>query len=724
MNFESPLLPFALKFYKPYTFYKMLEEKNDNLPEADGNPENVAQQVEQAPIEEMKTPVTASESDELTEAEEETIVGTATEVTDTAEEVVEAPTVKTIDAEVETANVVALTDEEVADDTLVIEHNDAVNSIAESNAEEGEDATRSGRHDIPMLDYESLSMEDLVAELEQLVTEEKVMSVKDHIEELKKAFVSKYNHLIEEKKDEFVAENPDSTEEFHYHLPVKSKFDTLYHQFRDKRNVHFKKLQHDLQGNLENRLAIVEELKNLINPQENIKDTLKHFNELRERWKSAGPIPKDKYNHVWNNYHFHVENFYDYLHLDREARDIDFKHNLELKQKIIARVEELVQDQDINKAFRELQDLHRIWKEEIGPVSREHREEIWNQFSALTKQMHDKREVLFEAQRGKETDNLAAKQEIVAQIEALAQEKVNSHALWQAQVEKVEALRSAFFNAGKVPADVNEATWSAFKNATRDFNVLKNSFYKDIKKDQQENLNRKNALLAQAIALQESEDFAATTPVMKQIQEEWKTIGHVPRKYSDKIWKEFKDACNHYFEKLKAQRNELNEDEVAAFDKKKEYLENLRTFELTGDHKTDLDAIKAHIETWKTFGRVPQSRRHIEGKFNKVLDVLFEKLSLSKKDTDMMRFSNRVEQLAGSEDSRKLESEKIFIIRKIEEVQQEIFQLENNIQFFTNTKNAKKENSIVLEVRKNIEKHKESLETWRDKLKQLRNMSE
>jgi len=494
--------------------------------------------------------------------------------------------------------------------------------------------------------------------------------------------------------------------------------------FRDNKNTHFKSLQTNLKSNLENRLSIVEELKELINPQENIKDTLKHFNDLRERWKNAGPIPKDKYNHVWNNYHFHVENFYDYLHLDREARDLDFKHNLEQKQKIVARVEELVNEADINKAFRELQDLHKIWKEDIGPVSREHRDEIWNKFSDLTKQMHDKREVLFENLRGTELENLEKKREIVAKIEVLATEKVNAHSQWLGQIEKVEALRTAFFSAGKVPSEVNEETWTAFKTAVRNFNSFKNSFYKDIKKDQNDNLNKKKALVAKAKELQESLDFAATTPIMKKIQEEWKQIGHVPRKYSDKIWAEFKEACNHYFDKLKEQKSEENGEEVEAFDKKKAYLETLREFQLTGDHKTDLDAIKSHIETWKNFGRVPFPRRHIEGKFNKVLDALFEKLSLSKKDSEMMRFSNRMDNLSENNDTRKLENEKIFLMRKIDEIKNEIFQLENNIQFFANTRNAKKENSIVLEVRKNIEKHKEEMEILKDKLKQVRSLNQ
>ncbi len=652
----------------------MLEEKNDNLLEADGNLETEAIEANQ-----METPVSMDSP-----SNEEKVLNTVTSVD---------------------------------------EKRKALDAIEDNNAAESEDETLKERHQIPMLDYDTLLMEALVEELKKLVTTEKVMSIKEHVDEIKKAFLSKYYHFIEEKKEEFHAENPDSTEEFQYHYPLKSQFDQYYTQYKEDKNAHFKSLQNNLKSNLENRLAIVEELKELINPQENIKDTLKHFNELRERWKNAGPIPKDKYNHVWNNYHFHVENFYDYLHLDREARDLDFKHNLEQKQKIIARVEELLEETDVNKAFRELQDLHKIWKEEIGPVSREHRDEIWNQFSDLTKKMHDKREVLFEKLRGTELENLEAKKKIIADIEELATIKVNSHSQWLLQIEKVEALRNSFFSAGKVPSDVNEETWAAFKTAVRNFNSFKNSFYKEIKKEQNENLTKKMALVVKAQELQDSDDFAATTPVMKQIQQDWKKIGHVPRKYSDKVWKEFKDACNHYFDKLKEQKSDENSEEIEAFDKKKAYLEKLREFQLTGDHKTDLDAIKLHIENWKNIGKVPFPRRHIEGKFNKILDALFDKLSLSKKETDMMRFNNRIDSLSDNNELRKIENEKIFLIRKIDEVQNEIFQLENNIQFFANTRNAKKENSIVLEVRKNIAIHKESLDVWKEKLNQLRNLN-
>jgi hypothetical protein len=738
----------------------MLEEKNDNLLEADGNVVNeslefttaknedaaneiqdetpgivteveTVQEVESLveeteAIEEVETPtdkVVAVLTEELTEDE----IELATEKRELVEETVE-DVVETEEPSLE-ENTIELTAEEINDDTPVIEtitnetseeteNQSVINAIEQINAEESEDESLKERHDIPMLDYETLSMDELIDELGNLVVVEKVMSVKDHVEELKKAFLSKYYHFIDEKKEEFLAENPDTTEDFHYHFPLKVKFDQLYNQYREKKNSHFKSIQNDLITNLENRLAIVEELKNLIHSQESIPVTLKKFNDIRDRWKVAGPIPKDKYNHVWNNYHFHLENFYDILHLDREIRDLDLKHNLVQKLKIIERVEELTKEEDINKAFRELQDLHRIWKEEIGPVSRENREEIWNKFSELTKQMHDKREGLYEQYREVENINLVKKKEFIAQIEVLAQEKVNSHAAWLGQIVKVEALRNEFFKTGKVPSEVNEATWTEFKNAVRSFNVLKNSFYKDIKKDQNDNLSKKQALVAKAIELKESTDFVTTTPLMKQIQEEWKTIGHVPRKFSDKLWTEFRAACNEYFEKVKEQKTEVNTEELEAFEKKKEYLETLKSFELVGEHKADLDGIKAHIETWKSFGKVPFARRHIEGKFNKILDALFEKLSLSKKDNEMARYANKLDHLSNT-DSRKLDNEKVFILRKVDEVQSEIFQLENNIQFFAR---AKADNPMVKEVLKNIDLKKEELGILKDKLKQLRNL--
>ena len=771
MNFMACLVSFPSYCVTLKTFYKMLEEKNDNLQEADGNVANnshdfaanesqeiqidsqeigveVNSDLEDSqpqteltdPIENASDNAVESEISEVTEESPEVPIEIETiSETPTPEQEVEATAIEEIEIVEPFESIQVEEDRAKIEEIAVIDNNEltntqfeeltasiskdeqiAIDAIEEINAEENEDESIKERHDIPMKEYESLSMEELVKELEELVGVEKLMSVKDHVEEIKKSFLSKHYHFIDEKKEEFLAENPETTEEFHYHSPVKVKFDHLYTQYRDKKNNYFQNLQNNLKTNLSNRLAIVEELKTLIHSQENMATTLKKFNDIRDRWKVAGPIPKDKYNHVWNNYHFHLENFYDVLHLDREIRDLDFKHNLVQKLKIIERVEELVTEENINKAFRELQDLHKIWKEDIGPVSREKREEIWIRFSELTKQMHDKRESLFEKLREVETANLAIKKEIVSQIEIVATEKVYSHAAWLGQIEKVEALRNQFFSAGKVPTELNEKTWRDFKNAVRSFNVLKNAFYKDIKKDQNDNLSKKQALVAKAIELKDSLDFASTTPLLKQIQEEWKTIGHVPRKLSEKLWAEFRGACNEYFEKLKEQKSEANAEEIEAFEKKKTYLETLKSFELIGEHKTDLDSIKSHIETWKSLGKVPFARRHIEGKFNKILDVLFEKLSSSKKDNELARYSNRLENLSGADNLKKLENEKVFIMRKIEEVQNSLFQLENNIQFFGK---AKADNPLVKEVMTTIENQREELATWKEKLKQIRNIS-
>ena len=593
--------------------------------------------------------------------------------------------------------------------------------IDNSNAEENEDDSVKEKHEIEMLDYDALSMEELTDELEKLVSNEKVMAIKDHAEGIRKAFSDKYQHFIDEKREEFNAQNNEEGVDFEYHFPLKNKFDSIFNTYKTNKAKHFKQLQNNLEHNFAVREALIEELKQLIDSSDSsIGDMFKKANDIRDRWKNAGAIPRDKYNILWNNYHFHMERFYDVIHLDKEARDLDLKNNLEQKQQIISKATALLNEEDVMKAFRELQLLHRVWKEEIGPVDREHRESIWNEFSEITKQMHDKREALYALARGKETENLALKNEIIIQIEALGTEKIDSHSGWQGQIKKLEALREAFFKAGKVPAEVTEETWAKFKNAVRAFNVHKNVFYKDIKHEQNDNLSKKIALVEKAKSLQESNDFNATTPIMKKIQDDWKKIGHVPRKYSDSIWKDFKDACNAYFDRMHEARNAESSEEVEAFEKKKAFLDELKDFTLSGEHKADLEAIKAHIATWKTFGKVPFNRRHIEGKFNKILDALFEKLSMSKKDTEMMRFSNRLEQLSENDNKRALEQEQFFIRKKIDEVQGEIFQLENNIQFISSS--SKGENPFIKEVQKSIERHKDELKLWKEKLQQIKNM--
>lgn len=602
-----------------------------------------------------------------------------------------------------------------------IESTQVVDAINTTNAEESEATTIHESTEIPLLNYEELTMEALNDELNRLVSNYKVTIIRDHVENIKRSFLQKYNEFIEEKRNIFLNENPEAfASDFQYDFPLKHQFDATFNTYRDSKNQHFKSIQDQLKKNLIDRNEMISELKNIIDNTDNYNAALKDIQQIRERWKASGPIPKDNYNHVWNNFHFHLERFYDQLHLDREARDNDFKNNLEQKLRLITKAEALLNEQDIRKAFRELQTYHRIWKEEIGPVAKERREELWNKFSDITKQLHDKREVLQNGVRIREEENLAKKNTLIKQISEFTNKTYASHADWQNAIKEIEALRAQFFTIGRVPTEQNEDTWAAFKEATREFNAQKNNFYKDIKKDQQDNLNKKQALIAQAVALSESDDFDKVTPVMKKIQEDWKHIGHVPRKYSDILWKDFKQACNAYFDRLHADKNKEIEVEMENFSKKKAYLESLKDFQLSGDHKTDLDGIKVHIENWKSFGVVPQTRRHIEGKFNKILDALFDKLSMSKKEAELIKFSNRIEHFIETKDNRRLQNEATFVQKKIDEMQSEIFQLENNVQFISN---AKAENPLIKEINKNIDRHKEELKLWKEKLSQLKNIN-
>jgi len=673
--------------------------EKDNLQEADGIKENSNNTSEETTVE---VDVKPTEVENTTTGEEPAELDTNEVVENVEENSSEAPKTE------ETTEVKAETTE--GDPEHVIKE------IEDSNAEDAEDEGNSKRHEIVEKDYHAMSMEGLVDELEELVKNEKIQVIKSHFETIKSEFNSKFSAFLEEKKEEFIA-GGGNTIDFHFKSDVKTRFNDIYRDYRDKRQAYYKNLEKNLKTNLEQRLEIIEEIKGLINVEENINTTYKHFKELQESWRNAGPIPRDKYNNVWNNYHHHVEIFYDFLHLNRDLRDLDFKHNLEQKLKIIIRAEELAQDSDSNRAFRELQVLHKIWKEELGPVDKEQREDIWGRFSAATKTIHEKRQEHYAEQDKVYEKNLERKHEIIAQIDVVTQDDSNNHSAWQKKIKSIEDLREQFFKAGKVPIKVNEATWAKFKDSVREFNRKKNTFYKNLKKDQYDNLQKKIALIKIAEEHKDSEDFEATTPMMKKIQNDWKKIGHVPRRDSDKIWKQFKAACNHYFDKFHDNRNAANQEEVEALEKKSKALDTLKTIEFSDDVQANLSLIKEQIAAWKAIGRVPYNKRFIDGKFNKAIDGLFNKLDISKQEADLLKYDNKLAIMASSEDKRSLDNEHNFLRKKIDEVKGEINQLENNLQFFSNVAD---DNPLVRDVHKNIENHRNNLLTWKEKLRKVK----
>tara|TARA_R110002050_G_scaffold267266_1_gene408831 strand:+ start:5750 stop:7834 length:2085 start_codon:yes stop_codon:yes gene_type:complete len=623
----------------------------------------------------------------------------------------------------EEATPIENTSSKIASDTTIDatsisknKNDEVLNEIDDSNAEDAEDTDNHHRHIIPVLDYHAMSMENLVGELQRLVKNEKVQAIKKHVDGIKHEFDLKFQEFLDHKKEEFIS-NGGNEIDFKYNSVTKRQFNEVYSEYREKRNQYYKTLEKNLKDNLAKRLQIIEDLKGLVNIEEDINTTYKSFKDLQESWRQTGPIPRNNYNDVWRTYHHHIEIFYDFLHLNRELRDLDFKRNLEEKEKLAERAEALEKVEDLNAAFQELQTLHKIWKEDIGPVDKVHREAIWERFSNATKALHNRRQGHYlELEKTYEV-NLVKKNEIIEAIKAITVNVSDNHKGLQQQIKEIEKLRDSFFKAGKVPQKVNEKTWASFKDSVRDFNRKKNSFYKDQKKEQQDNLDKKRALLDLAIALKDSDDTAMATSEMKRIQNEWKKIGHVPRKFSDKIWKQFKDACNHYFDRLHANKNEAQKDELENFEKKNECLERLQAFQLTGDRNKDLELIKGFINEWKSYGRVPFNKKNINVKFNKILDALFKKLDVDRQEGELMKYGNKIQQLTQVEDTEQaLQRERIFIRRKIDECKSEVRQLENNLQFFSN---ASEDSPVVKEVIKKINVHKEELATWKAKLKKL-----
>jgi len=696
--------------------------ENDNLQEADGKKE--VESKETTPTQE-----TTSQVETEIEIENEVEIETVSEIVETAEIETEE---KTVSEKVETEKETEV--ETVAEETEKIEVKETVkveetpevetskedhhDEIEASNAEDAEDESNAERHELEDKDYHAMTMDQLVTEFNGLLKHHKIQTISKHVNEIKGEFNAKFSALIDEKKEEFVAEGGNVID-FYYTNDTKKLFNSFYKEYKQAISAYYNEREQNLKQNLENRLAIIEEIKGLLNVEENINTTYKHFKELQESWRNAGPIPRDKYNNAWNTYHHHVERFYDFLHLNNDLRDMDFKHNYEQKLKIIERAEELAQDENTNRSFRELQVLHKMWKEELGPVGKVHREEIWERFSNATKTIHDKRQAYYADMDKAHEKNLERKEEIIAQIIAINEDTTNSHSAWQKKIKTIEKLREDFFNAGKVPIKVNEATWAKFKDAVRSFNRGKNHFYKDLKKDQYDNLTKKKDLIKIAEDNKESEDFTTVTPLMKKIQNEWKKIGHVPRRDSDKIWKQFKGACNHYFDRMHAERKAENQDLYDAFDKKAKLLEDLKALELTEDPNADIKALQAKISEWKEIGHVPQNKRYIDGKFYKAIDDTFDKLKMDKSKLEMIKFESKLENLANPNDTRLLDNEQNFIRKKIGDIKSEIIQLENNLQFFSNVKS---DNPLVKDVHKNIDNHKKQLDTWKAKLTKVRGM--
>ncbi|WP_445749831.1 DUF349 domain-containing protein [Polaribacter sp.] len=561
-------------------------------------------------------------------------------------------------------------------------------------------------------DYSELSIEELVISLKNLIENSPVQQIKSPIDQIKNAFNEKFGALLAEKKQAFLDEGGESID-FQFSHPSKSEFNKLLSEYRVKREAYYANIEKKLNENLEKRLQVIEELKALIDDAE-VSTMYKNFKAIQEKWNSIGGVPKSTYNDTWKTYQHHVERFYDLLHLSNEFRDLDFKHNLDEKLKIIEKAEALADEKDINFAAKQLQELHKIWKEDIGPVARDVREEVWQKFSDATKKIHDKRHEYFKDIHSKYDEMIDKKMLVIAEINALDISKNSTHNDWQKSIDELETLRKKYFDIGKLPYAKSEEIWQKFKNATKKFNTAKNKFYKEEKSEQQDNLQKKMALIELAESLKDSEDWEMATNAMKKIQSDWKKIGHVPRKFSDDIWKRFKAACNHYFNRYHQQKNAVSKDQQVVVDKKIEFLESLKS-----KKKFKKEEVFDALNEWQDLGKLPKNSRHLDSKFNKLIDATLDNLSLDKNEVVFLKFKNLVDSYLENNDYKKLDSEQLFVRKKIDEIVREIQQLENNLSFFSI---SNKNNPLVLNVKNQVNEFKEELALWKEKLDYIKKL--
>ena len=604
----------------------------------------------------------------------------------------------------------------VSENNEIVENNEVVDekeTVEEGSVDQSKDKktveTRK-KMELPIVDFVKLTLEELIEHFRLLLDNFSVHETRTQVESLKSNFIKKFKEILSEKKREFI-DGGGNEIDFHFNLPVKNSFNDLVFEYKKKRRQYYKDLESEQSSNLEKRLELIEDLKSLIDNAE-ASTMYKNFRVLQDKWRVIGQIPHTKYNDVWRTYHHHVERFYDLLHLNNDFRDLDFKHNLEEKTKLAEIAEKLANDKDVNHAFKELQVLHRMWKEDIGPVARELREDIWSRFSEATMKIHQKRHDYQDKLDEKLNDNIALKIAVIDKIKTINIEGITSHKSWQDSIKKLESLRDDFFAVGRVPKSKNEEIWQLFKDATRVFNKAKNNFYKSIKKDQSTNLKKKMDLVDQAEKLKDSDDWEMVTDIFKKIQSDWKSIGHVPSRDSDKIWKRFKNACNHYFDRLHDKQDGANKEQTEVFNTKKDFLEQFKV-KLDNEDSLTIEMVNENITNWRNLGTVPMKMRHIDTKFNKLLDLAYKKLNIDKEEAIFLKFKNIIDSYVEQKDERRIDSERLFVRRKMDELTKEIKQLENNISFISN---ASEDNPLVKNVYKNIENYKNELEVWKRKI--------
>ena len=565
------------------------------------------------------------------------------------------------------------------------------------------------------VEFEGLNKLQLVEMLEELVQNIDVQSIKDKVAAIRLHFNKLNKEDLDNELDQFLQGGGEVESFQHVEDPIEQRFNTAFGIFKANRAKQNEDLEKQKVENLAKKQAILDELKEIIASDDSLKKTYDDFRALQDRWKEIGSVPAAENSNLWNNYHFLVEKFFDKVRIGRELRDLDMKKNLDAKIDLCEKAEELLDEKSITKAFKALQKLHEDWKE-IGPVPQEKKDEIWERFKAATDKINQIRREHYSKIEEEQGANLEAKKTLCEKAEQLIAEDYTSVNAWQKKSDELSEIFGVWKTVGPASKKDNEEIWQRFRGAMDAFFAKKKAFFASLKDRQTENLERKTQLCIEAEALMESTEWKNATEQMKKLQEEWKIIGPVPKRHADKIWKRFRAACDTFFTRKNEHFSGRRTEEEANLAAKRALIEEIKTFELGPNRNENMDALKAFQKRWIEIGYVPMKHKDaINKEYRELIDGLFDMMRKNQNEASTNEFREMMEGWKddpNAGDRVRKESSKLQI--RIQKLREEISVLENNIGFFSNSKNSE---LMRAEYEKKINKAKEDLKVLEEKLK-------
>lgn len=614
----------------------------------------------------------------------------------------------------------AETPEEVAtDETEVSEQEEAPKNPEEEEEEledeelEESDEERPVKQDLP--DYNVYSQLELVNVLRSLLETDSDEDIKDNIDAIKAAFYRKAKAYAEEMKKKFIDEGGVEEEYVPEEDPYEQDIRDLLKKYRQVRFEQSKKLDAEKETNLKRKYEVIEAIKNLIHNEESINKTFHEFRELQKQWYEIGQVPQAKMKDLWDTYHFHVENFYDYIKINKELRDLDLKKNLELKISLCEKAEELLLEPSVMRAFNSLQKFHEQWRE-IGPVPRDKKDEIWERFKVTTAKINQKYQEFLDKRKSEQKKNLDAKTALCEKAEEISQLTLDSHKDWDDKSRELVELQKVWRTIGFAPKKDNNRIYDRFRTACDTFFNRKREFYSKNKEAQQSNLQMKLELCMEAEKLKDNDDWKKTTQQFIDLQKRWKEVGPVPRKHSDALWKRFRAACDYFFDKKSGHFSGIDEEQVENLRLKEQLIAEVEAFKPEEDVAQALKVLRDFQRRWTEIGHVPiREKDAVQNRFRESINKHFDALKMDDSKRNFINFREKISSM--SETSRglskvRMEREKYMI--KLKQLENDLTLLDNNIGFFANSKNAQ---ALIADVNQKIKDTREKIEYLKDKIR-------